>query len=93
MHTRRWVTSERKLQMKVTMNVDCTPEEARTFFGLPDVQPMQEHLLKEMQERLSTNLKAMDPDTMIRAWLPATMKGFEQLQDIFTSQLSPIRKR
>jgi hypothetical protein len=57
------------------------------------VQPMQEHLLKEMQERLSTNLKAMDPDTMIRAWLPATMKGFEQLQDIFTSQLSPIKKR
>lgn len=79
--------------MKVTMNVDCTPEEARTFFGLPDVQPMQEHLLKEMQERLSTNLKAMEPDTMIRAWLPATMKGFEQLQDIFTSQLSPIKKR
>jgi hypothetical protein len=79
--------------MKVTMNVDCTPEEARTFFGLPDVQPMQEHLLKEMQERLSTNLKAMDPDTMIRAWLPATMKGFEQMQDIFTSQLSPIKKR
>jgi hypothetical protein len=79
--------------MKVTMNVDCTPEEARTFFGLPDVQPMQEHLLKEMQERLSTNLKAMDPDTMIRAWLPATMEGFEQLQDIFTSQLSPIKKR
>jgi hypothetical protein len=79
--------------MKVTMNVDCTPEEARTFFGLPDVQPMQEHLLKEMQERLSTNLKAMDPDTMIRAWLPATMKGFEQMQDIFTSQLSSIKKR
>jgi Family of unknown function (DUF6489) len=79
--------------MKVTMNVDCTPEEARTFFGLPDVQPMQEHLLKEMQERLSTNLKAMDPDTMIRAWLPATMKGFEQLQDIFTTQLNPIKKR
>jgi Family of unknown function (DUF6489) len=79
--------------MKVTMNVDCTPEEARTFFGLPDVQPMQKHLLKAMQERLSTNLIAMDPDTMIRAWLPATMKGFEQLQDIFTSQLSSIKKR
>jgi Family of unknown function (DUF6489) len=92
-YTNQWANSERKLQMKVTMNVDCTPEEARTFFGLPDVQPMQDHLLKEMQERLSTNLKAMDPDTMIRAWLPATMKGFEQLQDIFTSQLSPIKKR
>ena len=25
--------------MKVTVNVECTPEEARTFLGLPDVQP------------------------------------------------------
>ena len=53
----------------------CTPEEARAFFGLPDVQPMQEHLLKEMQERLSANLKAMDPDVMIKAWLPTAVKG------------------
>ena len=36
--------------MKATMNIDCTPEEARVFLGLPDVQPMQEHLMKEMQE-------------------------------------------
>ena len=53
--------------MKATMNIDCTPEEARAFLGLPDVQPMQEHLMKEMQERLSTNLKAMDPSTMLNA--------------------------
>ncbi len=79
--------------MKAIMNIDCTPEEARTFLGLPDVQPMQEHLMKEMQERLSANLKAMDPNTMINAWLPATFKGFEQLQDLLASQMSPNRKR
>jgi hypothetical protein len=28
--------------MKVHIDIDCTPEEARTFFGLPDLQPMQE---------------------------------------------------
>lgn len=38
--------------MKITMNIDCTPEEARAFFGLPDVKPMQEKLLREMEERL-----------------------------------------
>ena len=27
--------------MKITVNVDCTPEEARSFLGLPDVQPLQ----------------------------------------------------
>ena len=53
--------------MKATMNIDCTSEEARAFLGLPDAQSLQEHLMKEMQERLSANLKAMDPNTMINA--------------------------
>jgi hypothetical protein len=35
--------------MKATMNIDCTPEEARAFLGLRDVQPMQEHLMKEIK--------------------------------------------
>ena len=79
--------------MEVTMNVECTPEEARAFFGLPDVQPMQEHLMREMQERLSANLKAMDPDAMIRTWLPAAVKGFEQWQDMLASRMNPARTK
>jgi hypothetical protein len=79
--------------MKVNMNVECAPEEARAFFGLPDVQPMQEHLMREMQERLSANLKAMDPDPMIKAWLPTAVKGFEQWQDMFASQMNPARTK
>ena len=78
--------------MKVTVDIDCTPEEARTFMGLPDVKPLQEHLMKEMQERLSGNLRAMDPDAMLKAWLPATLKGFEQLQEIFASQMNQTRR-
>jgi hypothetical protein len=79
--------------MKVTMNVECTPEEARAFFGLPDVQPMQEHLMSEMQERLSANLKAMDPDTMVRTWLPTAVKGFEQWQDMVASPMNWARTK
>ena len=44
--------------------------------------------MKEMQERLSANLKAMEPDAMIKAWLPTAVKGFEQWQDMFASQMS-----
>jgi hypothetical protein len=79
--------------MKATMTIDCIPEEARAFLGLPDVQPIQEHLMKEMQERLSANLKAMDPSAMINAWLPTTFKGFEQLQELFASQLNSTKNR
>ena len=78
--------------MKVTMNVDCTPEEARAFLGLPDVKPMQEHLMRELQERTAANIRAMEPEAMLRTWLPATLKGFEQMQDIFMSQMTGTKR-
>ena len=28
--------------MKINVEIDCTPQEARQFFGLPDVQPMSD---------------------------------------------------
>ena len=31
--------------MKITVDVDCTPQEARAFMGLPDVTPLNEHLI------------------------------------------------
>ena len=37
--------------MKMTMNVECTPEEARRFVGLPDVTPLNEMLVREMTSR------------------------------------------
>lgn len=73
--------------MKVRIDIDCTPEEARAFLGLPDVKPMQEELLADLQQRMSKALQAMDPETMLKTWLPATLKGFEQLQEIFLAQM------
>ncbi len=78
--------------MKITMDVECTPEEARAFLGLPDVKPMQEHLMQEVQERMAANIRAMEPEAMLRTWLPATLKGFEQLQEIFMSQMTGPKK-
>jgi hypothetical protein len=72
--------------MKISLDVDCTPDELRGFFGLPDVKPMQEQLLKEVEERMRANLKALDPETMLKTWLPAGLQGFEQLQQMFLNQ-------
>jgi uncharacterized membrane protein YgcG len=73
--------------MKVTINVDCTPEEARVFLGLPDVQPMQKALMDQLQERMSNSLAAMDPETLMKTWLPVGMQNFEQLQRFFWAQM------
>jgi Family of unknown function (DUF6489) len=69
--------------MKVTMNVECTPEEARAFFGLPDVQPLQEAVLKEMERQMKENIAAMSPDKMMQLWFPAGIKGAEDMQKMF----------
>ena len=74
--------------MKLKFDIDCTAEEARRFLGLPNVQPLQEALLKDVQERMSASIKAMDAKTMIETWLPATLKGFEQLQQMFMAQMA-----
>ena len=73
--------------MKVTVNVECSPEEARAFMGLPDVQPMQQALMKDLEDRLRNNIAALSPETMISTWLPASMQGAEQLQKMFWSQV------
>jgi hypothetical protein len=79
--------------MKITLDIDCTAEEARQFFGLPEVRPLQDALLHEVQERLSANIRAMDPKAMLDAWLPATLKGFEQLQELLLSRLAGTGKK
>ena len=74
--------------MKISVEIDCNPDEARRFFGLPEVQPLQEAVLKEVQERLTANIKATDAKALIETWLPATLRGFEQLQQMFAAHLA-----
>lgn len=73
--------------MKFTVDVDCTPEEARSFLGLPDVVPMQQAMMNEIQKSMADNLKAMDPDQMMKMWMPSGMQGFEHMQKMFMNQM------
>lgn len=82
--------------MKVTINVECTPEEARTFFGLPDVQPIQEAMMAEMQKRMENGMSGLDMENMMKMWMPggATgnamggMPGLDQFQNMFWNAMN-----
>lgn len=74
--------------MKIHIDIECTPEEARTFMGLPDVAPMQEAVMKEMQDRLMAAMRAMDPETLMKTWLPAGISNLEQMQKMFWQQFA-----
>jgi hypothetical protein len=68
--------------MKVTIEVDCTPLEARQFFGLPDVQPMQEAILAEMEKRLMAETAKFSPEGLMRAWFSGSAQGAEWFRDV-----------
>jgi tetrahydromethanopterin S-methyltransferase subunit B len=78
--------------MKVTFDVECTPEEARKFLGLPDVAPMQEALMKELEEQMRENMRSLDPETMLKTWLPATIEGWGQVQKMFWDHMGSANK-
>lgn len=73
--------------MKVNFDIECTPEEARRFLGLPDLGPMQERMMKEIEERMAENLRALDPETLVKTWMPMTMQGWGEMQKMFWSQM------
>jgi Tfp pilus assembly PilM family ATPase len=73
--------------MKISIDIDCTPQEVRTFLGLPHIEPMQDALVAQMQGRLAKYLEAMDPEALMRLWLPGGMQGLAEIQERFWTQL------
>lgn len=74
--------------MKFNVEVDCTPEEARQFLGLPDVAPMQAALMDALQGRLTEFIKTGDPKVMMEQWMPMGFKAMEQLPTLWAQMAS-----
>ena len=66
--------------MKVTIEIDCTPVEARQFLGLPNVEPMQDAVMQQL---------GISPETLIKNWLAVGPPGTEQMRDYFRGVFSP----
>lgn len=73
--------------MRFSVNVDCTPEEARQFFGLPDVLPMQQDLMDQLSKKLADNIQTMEPETLMKTWVPALFQGWSDMQKSFWGQM------
>jgi hypothetical protein len=72
--------------VKINIDIDCTPQEVRAFLGLPHVEAMQDALVAKLHERLAKSLDAMDPEALMKLWLPGGVQGLAQLQERFWSQ-------
>jgi hypothetical protein len=73
--------------MKIHIDIDCTPDEARTLFGLPDVKPMQQALMAEIEVRMKKYLAAMEPQALIGMWLPAGIQSIDEWRKFLLSKM------
>ncbi len=69
--------------MKVRIEIDCTPEEARRYMGLPDVTPIHETMLNHMREAPDNAAGFIDPKKLAKEWLPMSSKAMQQFQEAF----------
>lgn len=70
--------------MNVTVNIDCTPEEARRFMGLPDLSSLHEAYLSKMREAIEQGVSAEGVDKFLRGWSPlgdASLDFWQRLMD------------
>ena len=61
--------------MKVTVDVDCTPEEARRFLGLPDLSPVHEAYVAKMQKAMSEGVTPEAVADLAKSWGPMSEAG------------------
>jgi hypothetical protein len=72
-------------QMKVNVEIDCTPLEARQFLGLPDVAPMQAAVMDKLQQQMMANIESVSPESLMKAWFSFDPKLVERFQEMFVS--------
>ncbi len=71
--------------MKMTIEIDCSPQEARAFLGLPDVTGLNDKLVEEMQKRMTSNMAMLSPDELIKNWTAFGVGAQEQFRNLMNA--------
>ena len=76
--------------MKVTIEIDCTPDEARQFFGLPDVKPLQAAVMARMEAGMNEAADRFSPEALLRSWMSSVPQGQDGIRDLFGRLFGPM---
>ena len=71
--------------MKVTVEIDCTPQEARAFLGLPDVSSLNDHMVAEMKKRMDANIAMAAPEELMKNWMAFGGQATDQFMKLMTA--------
>ena len=76
--------------MKVTVEIDCTPIEARQFFGLPNVEPLQAKMMAKLEQSTAEAMERFSPEALMASWLSVLPQSSDWVQKMFANKV--VRK-
>lgn len=79
--------------MKVTMDVDCTPEEARRLMGLPDLTSVHDLYLDKMRRTIDEGLTPETVETLMRSWSPMGEASMAMWRQLFEQMSGGLTKK
>ena len=65
--------------MKITIDMDLTPEELRKVLGLPDLQEFQQEMLDQVRQRMVEGAEGYDPMALLRPYMSNQMEPLQRL--------------
>lgn len=69
--------------MKINVEVDCTPEEARRFLGLPDFAPVHEKYVANLLDAMDKGVSPELLEGLFKSWAPMGEAGFAMWRKMF----------
>jgi hypothetical protein len=68
--------------VKINVNIECTPEEARRFMGLPDLTPVHDAYLAQMLDAVNNGVSPDMMTAMVKSWAPMSDAGMKLWQGV-----------
>ena len=56
--------------MKVSIEIDTTPQEMRILMGLPDIEPIQQQMMAEIRAKTLAGIDAKTPAELMQLFFP-----------------------
>lgn len=69
--------------MKINMEVDLTPDEARRVMGLPDLTPLHDRYIAMVGATMEGNVRPELMENLVKSWAPMGEAGMAMWRRLF----------
>ncbi|MCV6591010.1 MAG: DUF6489 family protein [Marinobacterium sp.] len=73
--------------MKISIDVEMTPEEFRKVLGLPDMAPLQQEMINQIKEQMEAGTDGYDPLTLFRPYLEGNQHSVDLMQKMLLGMM------